>query len=115
MHSENTGNRRSAQDRSKQCTHDGENASDMPNITYTIVLTKGTHLISQTAAETVLRALQENRRTVEIELDPFGGVAADRRTVVAVRHVIALTENVPAIADESSVVAIGRRRNGTRA
>ena len=87
----------------------------MSSRTYTIVLTKGTHLISQAAAETVLRALQENQRTVEIELDPFGGVAADRRTVVAVRHVIALTENVPESADESRVVALARRRTPTRA
>jgi len=86
----------------------------MSSTTYTIVLTKGTHLISQTSAEIVLRALQENQRTVEIELDPFGGVAADRRTVVAIRHVIALTENVTPIADESRVVALDRRRTPTR-
>ncbi len=86
----------------------------MSSITYTIVLTKGTHLISAAAAETVLRAMQANERTVEIELDPFGGIAADRRTVVAIRHVIALTENVPAIADESRVVALARRRTPPR-
>ena len=87
----------------------------MPNTTYTIVLSKGTHVISRDAARSVLSALEEDRPTVEIALDPFGGVAEDRRTIVAVRHIVALTENPRAASEPGpSVLAAARRRRSPR-
>ncbi len=84
--------------------------------TFTIVLTKGTHLISRSSAESVMHALESGVRTVEIELDPFGGVDPQRRTVVAVRHVIALTQNPaqPFPTDDTPFALARRRRASTR-
>jgi hypothetical protein len=81
---------------------------------FTIVLTKGTHLISRSSAELVIRAIDDDRRTVEIELDPFGDFDPDRRTVVAVRHVVAVTENQAPIASDSTALALARRRRDRR-
>jgi hypothetical protein len=64
--------------------------------TYTLILTKGTHLISGTAAETVRSAIEAGEPLVHIGLDPFGNVDPERTTTIAVRHVVALTKNAPA-------------------
>jgi len=61
--------------------------------TFTLVLTKGTHVISAAAAAAILAALREREAIVSIALHPYGGVDADRITTLAVRHVVALTPN----------------------
>ena len=61
--------------------------------TYTLVLTKGTHVISAAAADTILAALRKREAIVCVSLDPFGGIDAERITTLAVCHVVALTPN----------------------
>jgi hypothetical protein len=70
--------------------------------TYTLILTKGTHLISRAAAETVRSAIEAGEALVHIELDPFGNVDPERTTTIAVRHIVALTKNSPALGASST-------------
>jgi hypothetical protein len=64
----------------------------MPPPGFTLILTKGTHLVSEAAAQTILAAVRAREPLVEIELDPFGG-AEPRLTSLATAHVVALTRN----------------------
>ncbi len=59
---------------------------------YTLILTKGTHLVSETAAAAILHAVQAREPLVDIELDPFGG-SEPRTTSLATAHVVALMRN----------------------
>jgi hypothetical protein len=77
--------------------------------TYTLILTKGTHLISGAAAATVRSAIEAGEPLVHIDLDPFGNLDPERMTTIAVRHVVALTKNAPAAG--GSVAASGSLQN----
>jgi hypothetical protein len=82
---------------------------------YTLILTKGTHLISSAAAETVRSAIEAGEALVHIELDPFGNVDSERKTTIAVRHVVALTKNAPPLgANSTKNLAAFRGRRGGR-
>ncbi len=70
--------------------------------TYTLILTKGTHLISGAAAQTVRAAIEAGEALVHIGLDPFGNVDPERTTTIAVRHVVALTKNASAFSASST-------------
>ncbi len=59
---------------------------------YTMILSKGTHLVTAADAVAILGAIDEGRRTIEISLDPFGG-GQDRRTTIVLAHVVLLTPN----------------------
>jgi hypothetical protein len=59
---------------------------------FTLILTKGTHLVSETTAAAILHAVKEREPLVDIELDPFGG-SEPRKTSLATAHVVALTRN----------------------
>ncbi len=81
---------------------------------YTMILTKGTHLISGEAAERVRSAIERDEAIVHISLDPFGAVDPDRTTMIAVRHVVAVTKN-PVVAEPAAKnVAMFRRPRGSR-
>jgi len=82
--------------------------------TYTLILTKGTHLISGAAAETVKSAIEADEPLVQIGLDPFGDVDPERTTTIAVRHVVALTKNAPSLVAGSTrnLAAFRGRRTG---
>jgi len=60
---------------------------------YTVILTKGVHLVDRAAADAIRAAIENGDRTVEVTLDPLGNADVNRRTLVAVRHIIALAEN----------------------
>jgi hypothetical protein len=89
---------------------------------FTLILTKGTHAISASAAETILAAIRNSERTVEVEVDLFGGVDLGRKTTLVTAHVIALARNPQvqesqrsAACTSDSVVARARRsRAGLR-
>ena len=76
---------------------------------YTLVLTKGVHVISRTDAEEIIQAVHDDRPTVEVYLDLFGGYEALRKTTLVTRHVVAVTENAE-IREESTALAVARRR-----
>lgn len=61
--------------------------------TYTLILTRGTHLVSAGDAVRISEAITCRSPLVEIALDPFGAVDDDRRTTLVLRHVVALTKN----------------------
>ncbi|MGH7754769.1 MAG: hypothetical protein ACREM8_00595 [Vulcanimicrobiaceae bacterium] len=65
----------------------------MSEPTFTLVLTKGTHLVSAAAAEEILGALAAREALVEVDLDLFGGASDGRRTTLATAHVVALSQN----------------------
>ncbi len=60
---------------------------------FTLILTKGVHLISHEAADAIRSAVERDDLTVEVELDPLGNAAKHRLTLIAVRHVVAITRN----------------------
>ena len=66
---------------------------------YTLILTKGVHIVSTETAAQICEAIETNKRLVDVELDPFGGAEATRRTTIAVAHVIALSETDLVAAD----------------
>ncbi len=80
---------------------------------FTLILTRGTHLISLESAQDVREAIERKDSTVEIALDPFGGADSERRTMIAVRHVVALTRNEPR-ADDLRVTRLEQRARITR-
>jgi hypothetical protein len=82
--------------------------------TYTLVLTKGTHIVSATAASTILDAIDRAERLVSIPLDLFGGVDEARTTTLAVSHVIALTANPTPNASASNLANVTRLRHGSQ-
>ena len=59
---------------------------------YTLILTKGVHLINLEAARDILEAIKNDERIVEVTLDPFGGADDRRRTIIATAHIVALSE-----------------------
>jgi len=59
---------------------------------YTLILTKGVHLISAGDAKRILEAITNGDKIVEVDLDPFGGFEEDRKTIIATAHVICLSE-----------------------
>jgi hypothetical protein len=77
--------------------------------TFTLILTKGMHVISSSAALQIKDALVQRYPTVDVELDPFGGFHTSRVTTIATRHVVALTANPTADEPAGNVVAIGQR------
>jgi hypothetical protein len=82
--------------------------------TFTLILTKGMHVISSAAADRIKDALAKRCPTVDVELDPFGGFHTSRVTTLATRHVVALTANPPAEEPAGNVVALGRRASATK-
>jgi hypothetical protein len=60
---------------------------------FTLILTKGVHLISTETALAICAAVEEDARTVEVVLDPFCDSNKSRMTMIAVRHVVAITRN----------------------
>jgi hypothetical protein len=63
--------------------------------TFTLLLSRGTHVISGESAATLLHALDNGLRSAEIQLDLSGGLDAERTTVVATCHIVAMTRNPP--------------------
>ncbi len=61
--------------------------------TYTLILTRGTHLVSAGDAVRISEAIECCSPLLEVALDPFGAVDDDRRTTLVLRHVVALTKN----------------------
>jgi hypothetical protein len=82
--------------------------------TYTLILTKGMHVISSSAALQIKDAILKRCPTVDVELDPFGGFHTSRVTTIVTRHVVALTANPPAEEPPGNVVAIGQRAASTK-
>jgi len=64
----------------------------MSSAAFTLILTKGTHLVSEAVAEAILDAVRAREPLVEVELDPFHGTES-RTTSLATAHVVALTRN----------------------
>jgi hypothetical protein len=78
---------------------------------FTLILTKGTYLISAEAARNVRAAIERQDSMVEIILDPFGYTDPERKTLIAVGHIVALTKNPPGPSNGAAVnVASFRRR-----
>lgn len=78
---------------------------------FTLILTRGVHLISQASAERIRLALERREKVVDVLLDPFGDVDRDRMTTIAVGHVVALTRNPPRIVPGApNVTALRRQR-----
>jgi hypothetical protein len=77
--------------------------------TFTLILTKGMHVVSAEAAAGIKAALATKAATVDIVLDPFGGACESRITTISVAHVVALTANPPLEAMPANVCRIGRR------
>ncbi len=65
----------------------------MPAETYTLILTRGTHVVSAGDAVRIGEAIERRSPLVDIGLDPFGAVDEGRRTTLVLRHVVALTKN----------------------
>ena len=59
---------------------------------FTLILTRGTHVITCEAATTVARAIEDGQKLVTIELDPFAGVERGRQTTLVTAHIVALAE-----------------------
>jgi len=78
---------------------------------YTLILTKGVHLISRESADAIRSALELREAVVDVLLDPFGAVDGNRMTTIAVGHIVALTRNPPqGIANLPNVTALRARR-----
>jgi len=77
--------------------------------TFTLILTKGMHIVSAEAAAGIKEALTAKVAMVDVMLDPFGGVSDSRITTISVAHVVALTANPPLEAVSGNVSRIGRR------
>jgi hypothetical protein len=76
--------------------------------TFTLILTKGMHVISADSAADIKMALAAKAATVDVLLDPFG-VCSSRMTTIAVHHVVALTSNPLQEAMPANVSRIGAR------
>ena len=92
LSAEKCGRLTSTRKQSAGCAH---KTRTMPGATYTLILTKGTHVISRDGAERILGALRTRQVMIEIELDPFGPPDSVRSTTLLLSHVVALTENPP--------------------
>jgi hypothetical protein len=77
--------------------------------TFTLILTKGMHIISADSAADIKEALLTKAATVDVLLDPFGGSSSSRITTLAVHHVVALTVNPPLETIPANVSRIGKR------
>ena len=67
----------------------------METESFTLVLTRGTHVIGAEAAATLTAALDRGLPACEIRLDLSGGLDAERTALVATGHIVALTRNPP--------------------
>ena len=65
----------------------------MADEAYTLVLTQGIHVVRPDVATLIREAIDEGKRTIDIDIDIFGGLNSSRRTTVAVAHVVALVES----------------------
>ena len=65
----------------------------VPEREFTLILTKGTHAISSSAAATIARALEDREPLVEVELDMFGAGDAPRPVTLVTAHVVAMSRN----------------------
>ncbi len=82
--------------------------------TYTLILTKGMHVISAAAAAQIKTALSDRVTTVDVELDPFGGFQTLRITTIALQHVVALTMNEAAQQLPMNVAVLAKRASSAR-
>jgi hypothetical protein len=67
----------------------------MDSAGYTLILSKGTHLVSDDAAEGILEAIRSGEPLIRVDLDLFGRSAVRRETTIVTSHVVALTKNLP--------------------
>lgn len=80
--------------------------------TFTLILTKGMHIVSAEVAGQIKDALASNAATVDVLLDPFGGLTDTRMTTLALQHVVALTVNPIVDTMPANVSRIGPRPRG---
>lgn len=59
---------------------------------YTMILTQGVHVVRGDVARIIRDAINEGHRTVDIDVDLFGGPDSSRRTMIVTAHVVALVE-----------------------
>jgi len=62
---------------------------------YTLVLTQGVHVVRNDVARAILTAIEAGSRTVDVDIDLFGGPNSSRRTTIVTAHVVALIEAKP--------------------
>lgn len=80
----------------------------------TLVLTQGTHVIDDAAADAVERAIAGEAKYVDVEIDLTGSGNAVSRARLSMKHVIAVIRHpgaLPAfdLTDDSNVYALRRR------
>ena len=61
-------------------------------VTFTLVLTQGVHVVRGDVAEIIRAAIDQGERLVDVDIDLFGGPGSSRRTTLATAHVVALVE-----------------------
>jgi hypothetical protein len=59
---------------------------------YTLILTQGVHVVRGDVADAIRAAIDNGERTVEVDVDLFGGPNSSRRTLIVTAHVVALVE-----------------------
>lgn len=62
-------------------------------VSYTLVLSKGTHVVSSDQARRILDAVTNGEPFVEVQIGVFGDATETRRVTVIVSHVVAIFEN----------------------
>ena len=92
--------------------------SDETEPTWTLILCRGVHTITLTAAQAIIDALQAgDKQLIVIELDPFGSGAQQfsRATWLVLSHVVALTPNpLPRQEPEPNATSITRLAHRAR-
>jgi hypothetical protein len=80
---------------------------------FTLILTKGTHLVSDKVAEQIVAAIEADEKLIKVDLDLFGRIALHRETTIVAAHVVCLTKNIvrTKAPDDPKVTAITRRRH----
>jgi hypothetical protein len=63
---------------------------------YSLILSRGTHAISEEQAGRITEAISERRPWVDVELDYFGDGLSLRMARIMTQHVIMLVENTEA-------------------
>jgi hypothetical protein len=80
---------------------------------FTLMLTKGTHLVSDDDAARIFEAIRSGEKLVELNLDLFGDTTFHRQTTVAVAHIVCLCKNITRHKDldDPKVTTLARRRH----
>jgi hypothetical protein len=71
---------------------------------YTLVLTKGAHIVSADDAQAICEAIEAGKKLVRVAFEEYPGSKRSRPTTLALAHVISLCE-VPETRDEVAEAA----------